>query len=137
MQVCRNINDKASQLFEVMSYLSPSIRKIAEAHRPEIKNYSELKAWLIENHLNEARIVRELQNRIASITPLKMKDVEGFIIHTRGILASIEEHCAAHPRLRESLLSEKNVTALIKFVLGQISVAVSYTHLTLPTNREV
>ena len=143
MQVCRNINDKPSQLFEVMSYLSPSIRKIAEAHRPEIKTYSGLKAWLIENHLNEARIVRELQNRIASITPSKMKDVEGFIIHTRGILASIEEHCAAHPRLRESLLSEKNVTALIKFVLGQISVVTKrdeftdyLTHIWIPFRKK-
>ena len=121
MKVCRQINDKSSQLFEVMTYLSPSIRKIASAHRPEFKTYNELKAWLIENHVNEARIVKELQNRIASIVPTKMRDLEGFIVHTRGILATIEEHCESYPKLRATLLSEKNVSSLIKFILGQVS----------------
>ena len=121
MEVVRMISNKSSQLHEVMKYLSPNIQKIAKAHRPEFKTYEELKTWLIEHHVNEVRIVRELQNRIASVVPKKVKDVEGFILHTRGILASIEEHCESHPRLKESLFSEKNVTALIKFVLGRLS----------------
>ena len=121
MQVCRNINDKASQLFEVMSYLSPSIKKIAMAYRPAFKTYNELKVWLIENHVNEARIVRELQNDIASLVPTKLKDLEGYIVHTRGILASMEEHCESYQRLRAMLHSEKNVASLIRFILGQIS----------------
>jgi hypothetical protein len=120
MKVCRHINDKPSQLYEVMSYLSPNIKKIASAHRPAFKSYNELKVWLIENHVNMTRIVTELQNRIASVVPTKHKDVEGFIIHTRGILAMIEEHCESYPKIRPVLLSEKNLAALIKFIFGQI-----------------
>ena len=121
MGVCRHINDKPSQLFEVMSYLSPNIKKIAEAHRPAFRTYNDLKAWLIKNHVNEARIVRELQNKIASVVPTKLKDVSGYVVHTRGILASMEEHCESYPRLRAMMLSDKNVAALIQFILGQIS----------------
>ena len=121
MEVVRMISNKSSQLHEVMKYLSPNIQKIAKAHRPEFKTYEELKTWLIEHHVNEVRIVRELQNRIASVVPKKVKDVEGFILHTRGVLANIEEHCESHPRLKESLFSEKNVMYLQRSLTRRIS----------------
>ena len=120
-EVVRRINNKPSQLHEVMKYLSPNIQRIAKAHRPEFKNYEELKAWLIEHHVNELRIVKELQNRIASVVPTKEEDLEGFILHTRGVLANINEHCELYPKLRPALLSERNVAALIKFILGEVS----------------
>ena len=121
MSICKAVNDKQTQLYQIMKLLSPDIQKIARAKKPEFKNYTELKAWLIKTYVNETKIIKDLQNRIATVVPTKMKDMEGFVIHTRGIMATIEEHCVAYPRLKEKLLSERNVSQLVKFIFKQVS----------------
>ena len=121
MSICKAVNDKQVQLNQIMKLLSPNIQKIARAKQPEFKNYQELKTWLIKHHVNETKIIKDLQNRIATVVPTKMKEIEGYVIHTRGIMVTIQEHCDSNPRLKEKLLSERNVSQLVRFILKQVS----------------
>ena len=119
MQICRVVHDKAARLYDVMSYLSPNIQRLAKAQN--FTSYEELKEWLIRDCVDESKIIKQLQERITSFVPKNMSDVCGFIIHTRGIIASMTSYCADNPRLRAKLLTEQNVTGLVQAILKQVS----------------
>ena len=77
ISICRAVNIKQLQLNQIMNLLSPNIQKIARARQPEFKNYQELKAWLVKYHVNETKIIQDLQNRIATV---KAKNIEEYLI---------------------------------------------------------
>ena len=118
ISICRAVNNKQLQLNQIMNLLSPNIQKIARARRPEFKNYQELKAWLVKYHVNETKIIQDLQNRIATV---KVKNIEEYLIHIRRIIVTIQEYCDGNPKLEEKLLSEKNISHLVKFIFKQLS----------------
>ena len=109
------------QVNQVINHLSPKIAALAKVE--EFESYDVLKDWLMQNHVDEYKIVREWQNKIGSFKPSKWEEVRAFVSHTQGVLAHIKEYCHEKSSLRNRLFSDKNISSLTKYILDTLSAA--------------
>ena len=129
LNIIQLIHDKQTQVNQVITLLSPKIAQLAKVEKFE--SYELLKDWLIKNYVNEVRVVREWQNKIASVKPSKWEEVKAFISHTKGVLVHIKEYCQEKSSLKNRLFSDKNIFSLTKYILNTLSVATDRNEHTL------
>ena len=119
LQICRVVHDRPSQVFETISHLSPKIAQLAKAE--DFKTFGELKGWLFDHYVNEAKVLQEWQSRIGTVKVNKIEDVPLYISHTRGILMSIKEYAASKENVKAKLFTPHNVRTLVKCILDPLS----------------
>ena len=121
LQIITVFHDKKMQVNQVINHLSPKIAALAKVE--EFESYDVLKDWLMQNYVDEYKIVREWQNKIGSFKPSKWEEVRAFVSHTQGVLAHIKEYCHEKSSLRNRLFSDKNISSLTKYILDTLSAA--------------
>ena len=120
-QICRFTNDEEVKVYVVLSHLSPNICRLAKVQN--FKTYEELKNWLIQDHVNETKVIKRWKDDLASMKPKKFGDVNWYITHIRGTLKTIKHHCYGKRHLQDRWFSDRNIYSLVKSILDQISFA--------------
>ena len=124
--------------FVLSRYAFGPIMKILEERRKRIEegqlNAEKIKKQLAEAELRYQEVLRKANDDAQVLLEESRKNTEAF--SQREMEKAVKESAAIVERARHEIASERN-RMVDEVKREMVSLAVSYTHLTLPTNREV